>query len=155
MTEKPRVTTLYPHNRLGELIGRPGGRDRANAIAAAAQVLETHRQPALCEIDALIVALEEKPVAKIDPATMADIGMLADRIVCLALLLDLAPLAEAAMRLCDLGLASGEAPRADPVAVHVKALRLLAPGAPALSMQEAETVLAGLAGLVRHVSGAA
>jgi hypothetical protein len=154
MKSKPAVTTLYPHNRLGELIARPGGIDRAQAIASAARALDRNRQPARDEIEVLIRILEQ-PIAGLDPAAMADIAALADRIVSLALLLEMETLALAAMRLCDLGLALGDAPRADPVAVHIKALRLLAPGAPALAADEAETVLAGLAGLVRHVSGAA
>jgi hypothetical protein len=154
MTQKPRVTTLYPQNRLSELIQRPGGQSRSRAVAAAAQALQDRRRPVLDEIGALIAALEGKPAADLDSARMDDIAILADRIVSLALLMDLESLAQAAMRLCDLGHAFGGAPQADSIAVHVQALRLLAPDAPRLTPRQTEAVLAGLARLLRHVNGA-
>lgn len=159
MKRKPRVSTCYPRNRLTALITRPGGTRRDKAVAEAMRRVESHRRPTLAQLDLLISRLEEAVAAKgrISTAELEQIGELADRIVSLALLFGLESLAEAAMRLCDLGfafVARGQI-EFDPIAVHVRALRLLGPGGTRLAQAEEQDILAGLRRLLDHFGGTA
>lgn len=158
MNRKTRVSTCYPGNRLTALVARPGGTQRDKAIAEAAARVESHRRPTLAQIDALIGALEQAVAARgrICAAELEQIGQFADRIVSLALLFELESLAEAAMRLCDLGFAFAARGQieCDPIAVHVRALRLLGPGGARLAGAEEQDILAGLRRLLDHFGGA-
>jgi len=62
------------------------------------------------------------------------------------------PLARCMRSLCDVadGLLTGKLEDAAPVAVHVRSMRLLAPGSMVLSAQQAEVVLAELSKILTH-----
>jgi hypothetical protein len=143
---KARLT--HPDIALVRLLARGSGRPRAQAVAAAAVCLTAQQDMAMAAIEALITGLETHG------EDMARIGRDADRIITLAGPFGLAPLADAARRLCDLtmNLRARNRQAPDALAVHVQALRLFAPGSPVLGDADAAMVLGRIAALASHLS---
>ena len=145
-TRKAAIVKRYlVPNRLATLVDRPGGKWRDEAIAAAARNLEAMRETSLLAIGGLIDELDP-PRAKPGAATtqrLAGVERAGNQIITLAETFGLAALAEACKRLCDLAYAlreSGDCP-SRPLAVHVGAIRLLAPGPRQLDDASARLVL--------------
>lgn len=142
---KRRVRILKPVNRLSELVARPGGLPRPAAIAKAQARLEAQRGPAMQAIGIFVATLEEMLAAPPKAGNLRDICRVTDRLISLAALYDMPALAEGGKRLCDLAaafIASGDI-HAGSLAVHVRALRLLAMDAPAPGvLAELDKVLA-------------
>ena len=123
-------------------------RPRAQAVAAAAVRVAALQDMAMTAIEALIAELETCG------GDLARIGRDAHRIITLAEPFGLTPLADAARRLCDLAamLRARNCHAPDALTVHVRALRLFAPGSPALGDADAAVVLGRIAALASHLS---
>jgi hypothetical protein len=147
MTKKA-ARLSHPDIALNRLLARGAGRPRAEAIAAAAVRLTAQQAMAMTAIGALIAGLETQS------EDLARVGRDADRIITLAEPFGLAPLADAARRLCDLAamLRARGRHAPDALTVHIQALRLFAPGSPALDDADAALVLGRIAALASHVS---
>ena len=89
----------HPKLRLTELVDRPGGKRREDAVAEAKRRVEKQRAATQDVIAELIASLERADLAHVP---LDDIARAADRIVSLAAAFDLEPLSEAAKRLYDL-----------------------------------------------------
>jgi hypothetical protein len=143
-----KADITHPRIALTGLLARGHGRPRAEAVAAATVRLDAQREMAMTAITALIDGLETRT------GDLAAMGRDADRVVTLAQTFGLTPLADAAKRLCDLTalLRLRRRPAPEAVSVHVQALRLFAPGSPALHDAEAALVLGRIAALAAHLS---
>ncbi len=141
----------YPRTRLAGLLARTQGRSRTEAIRDGARALEAQRPVAMAALDALIAGLEAGPMAR---SRMTDMARDADRIVTLAQGFGLFPLADAARRLCDVTalLTGRDTFDAAALDVHIRALRLFAPGSPLLDDAQAAMVLGRIAALAAHVA---
>jgi hypothetical protein len=142
---------LFPESRLADLMQRANGRLRADAVAAATVRVQAQQEMAMAAINSLIAGLEAQDTSE---GETGSIGRDADRLVTLAHAFGLAPLADAARRLCDLvamlRLRGRRAP--DALAVHIQALRLFAPDSPIIGDDEAALVLGRIAALAAHLS---
>ena len=148
---KKRVRIFVPRNVLQELLGRPGGKSRDDAVAGALEQIETLRDASLAALDATIEAVEiaarGPATGRFAPADLENMLQQADLIVTLAGTFGLEHLDAAARSLCDLTYVLLQIGRTDaePVRVHARALRLFSPKNPPLSAKEAQLVLAELA----------
>ncbi len=147
---------VYPKTRLSELLEQPGGVDRDAAIAEATRAIETLREDCSEAIGQSIRAIEDvlarKKQGRLPAGATREILSHADRIVTLAGTYGLTNLDAVARALCDLiaFLESAGLNTAAPVAVHVQALRLVAPGAAPLPPEEIGHMLAELAKVLAH-----
>ncbi len=151
-----RVRTFVPRNVLKELLARPGGKDRDEAIAAACEQVEMLREKSLEALDLAIDAIEAAARgsvrSKLSGEELSTILAEGDRIVNLAGTFGLAHLDAAARSLCDLAHALIESGvhDAEPVLVHARALKLFSPKDKSLAESQAELVLAELARFRAH-----
>lgn len=145
---KKAAQLLFPENALARLLARDHGRPRAQAVAAATVRLTAQQDMAMAALESLIAGLET------NTGNAGQMGRDADRIVTLAQAFGLAPLADAARRLCDLVALLQRDGRNQPeaVAVHIQALRLFSPGSPIIGDAEAAMVLGRIAALAAHLS---
>jgi hypothetical protein len=149
--------THFPKTRLSELVKRFGGISRDDAVEAALQGMETMRQESDDHIAASISALEQLISAPADkaaysPEQMREILHLCDQVVTLAGTFQYPALDAAARSLCDVTdglLRAGRCDRAS-IMVHVRAIRMLAPGSAPLPPEQVGQVLSELAKVVAH-----
>jgi len=157
MASATSTRIFRPPNRLAVLAERPGGLPRTFAVQRAERCVEAQRRPAMKALHILIDTLDAMGAAQgpLMPGELPHLRRVAGQLVSLALIYDQDLLAEAGMKLCDLIaiFARCGLPHRDPVMVHVRALRLLAPGC-ALPQAEAGQVLDELDRVLAYFGGA-
>jgi hypothetical protein len=151
------VLTHFPKNRLTEMVARFGGLSRDDAVAAASKELETMRGEADQVIDVSVAQLE-KTVAgcvrdrKCGPDTIKELLPLCDQIVTLSGTYEYRPLNKATRSLCDLLdglLRSGKTDIAS-ILVHVQTIRMMAPRAAPMPVEQVDMMMMELAKLLAH-----
>lgn len=143
-------------NRLGELLRKPGGVARSEALEAAIRNIETLREEFVAAIPGEIAALETiLDAAGRKHLSAADLDAMlrrADQLLTLSGTYGYDLLDQIVKRFCDL--ASGMIERniedAAPVEVHLRAMRLVCPGNPDLDDTESGHMLARLAAVRAH-----
>jgi len=152
---KPRKT-FFPKTRLSELAGRPGGIPRDIAIEGAVAAIQELRGESDKMITLLIGAIDEL-VTSSKKGQMSEDDMIrvlkyADQIVTLSGTFGYQFLDVAVRSLCDVtdGLVRANLRDVAPIAVHVQSMRLLGPGANALTPDQAGKVLNELAKILTH-----
>lgn len=124
---------FFPDIRLQEMLSRPGGIAREQALEAAVANLREISGESDAIIEAAIMAIEaiagEARASRLTPGQMREILEQADQIVTLAGTFGYTALDRAARALCDVtdGLLRAGLPDAAPIHVHVRALRMFAP----------------------------
>jgi hypothetical protein len=147
----------FPKTALSELVKDFGGFNRDDAIRGAQTELESMRAEADKVIEASVAALEQIAAAPeapdgFSPGQMYAILVRCDQIVTLAGTFGYPALDTATRCLCDLtdGLRQEGDNDVASVKVHVRTMRLLAPGSPPLSPIHQEMVLSELAKILTH-----
>lgn len=147
----------FPSIRLRALAAAPGGLSRDAAIAAAQAELETIRPEAdqiitghLAAIETIAATLQGRHGHA--PGRLAELLAHGDQIVALAGTFGHDGLDAAARCFCDLvtGLLRTQSADTASVMVHVRTLRLLAPGAARLEEDQRHKVLSELARILDH-----
>ncbi|HTW36234.1 MAG TPA: hypothetical protein VMD53_16555 [Rhizomicrobium sp.] len=148
--------THFPETRLAKLAARPGGLMRDIAIENAMKSIESMRgegdeaiKREMDEIDKIMAGMQKNRL----PADQLKMVLhRADLIVTLAATFGYEPLARCMRSLCDVadGLLHNGLDDGAPVAVHVRSMRLLAPGSAVLSPPQVEVVLGELAKILTH-----
>jgi hypothetical protein len=148
---------FFPKTKLAEVAQELGGLSRDMAIESATNELETMRDEADLVFQRGITAIEEMAAA---PETaqgfsyiqMNDLLTRGDQIVTLSGTFGHQGLDKATRGLCDLllGLLQTSASDVPSVRVHVRAMRLLAPGSPALPEMHQQVILAELSKILVH-----
>jgi hypothetical protein len=146
--KKPKqvVRTSFPVNHLAELVRASGGKTPAQAIADAQGYVHSMRGVGLEGIEGAIAALEmimtQASDRKLSHCQMQDILSYTDRLVMLATTFGFGRLCSITQSLGDLtvGLCSLGAGPLEPIAVHVRAARLFAPGAAQLADDDAANI---------------
>jgi hypothetical protein len=150
------VMTFFPETKLAKLAARPGGLMRDIAIENALKSIEAMRgegddaiRREMDEIDKIMAGLQKY---RMPADQMKMVLHRADLIVTLAATFGYEPLARCMRSLCDVadGLLTNGLEDGAPIAVHVRSMRLLAPGSAALSPPQVEVVLGELAKLLTH-----
>jgi hypothetical protein len=154
MSSKARI--FYPKTRLSELAARAGGIPADIAVEEAMKCLDSMRPKGDAEIMGAIAAIEAALPGtgeELSGAQMLKILRHADLVVTLAGTFGYADLDCAARSLCDVadGLRRAGMSDVKPIAVHIQAMRLMAPGT-ALSRQHAAVMLEQLAKVAAHFS---
>ncbi len=146
----------FPKTRLSELVARSGGVARDIAVEAAGKSIDTLRghavttiEKATADIEAILQTAKE---GRITPDGMRNVLRGADNIVTMAATFSMATLVNIGKSLCDMadGLLSHDMTDVAPVAVHVQAIRLAAPGKPELGADAANHILAELSKVRAH-----
>jgi hypothetical protein len=145
----------FPQIRLTQLVTAPGGMTRDDAVAAAVHNVQAISGEGDAVMNASIQAIEKivsSMGGKLDAATLKTILIHADQIITLAGTFNYNYLDGAARSLCDTieCLLAANAFDFAPVAVHVDAMRLFAPGKGGPQGAAAEGVLAELARVQAH-----
>jgi hypothetical protein len=147
----------FPKTALSALVKDFGGLNRDDAIKGAQSELESMRAEADTVIAASLAALEQIAAAPegdggFSAGQMYEILVRCDQIVTLAGSFNYPALDTAARCLCDLtdGLRQEGGNDVPSVRVHVRTMRLLAPGSPPLPPAHQETVLSELAKILTH-----
>lgn len=154
--QSPVVKRFNPPNRLGALVLNKGGKTRSHAVADAAVLIEAGRGNAesgiIDAIGAMEDAVEAAQGAQITTEQLHEIFSMTDRIVTLADAYELRHVNAVAQSLGGLISVLLESPAraADPIKVHVRAARLLAPGGPKLDDAATQSVLSELARVRDH-----
>lgn len=150
------VKIIPVKNRLGQLLQKPGGIGREEACEAATQNIETLRDEFVAAIPSEIAALEmivEAAGRKRMPASELD-AMLrrAAQLLTLSGTYGYDLLDQVVKRFCDLAVGMIEKNIEDvaPVDVHLRAMRLVCPGAPELPQEAADNMLSGLEAVRAH-----
>jgi hypothetical protein len=150
------VMTYFPETRLSQLAARPGGIMRDIAVENATKDLESMRGEGDTAIAVLMTDIEAvlsgAKGGRFTIDQMQAILRAADQIVTLAGTFGYETLGRVMKSLCDITdglIRSGQRDMA-PVAVHVRSMRLVAPGGTQLSAEETETVLTELAKVLAH-----
>ncbi|MEI9888242.1 MAG: hypothetical protein WDN08_17445 [Rhizomicrobium sp.] len=157
MATRAKKKVHFPKTRLAELAARAGGLTRDDAVDGAMKSLESMTALANAEICKSIAAMEKIVFgsgATLDAAAMLAIQAYADQVVTLAGTFGHTTLDAAARSLCDMtdGLQRAGMHDRQPIAVHVQALHLMAPGAMSLSPEHCEKLLGELAKVAGHFS---
>lgn len=154
MAAKKKI--FFPKTRLSELAARPGGMLRDDAIDGAMASLEAMRAGSDAEIRKSIGAMENILLTHgagetLDEAQLIAIQRHADQIVTLAGTFCYPALDAAARSLCDIadGFQRAGMHHREPIAVHVQAMHLMAPGT-MLTPEHCEKVLAELGKVTEH-----
>jgi len=143
-------------NRLGTLLRKPGGISRDMALAAAGHNVERLREEFVGAIPGEIAALEELLAAcgagNVSPDILDAMLRRAGQILTLSGTYGYDPLDTVVKRFCDLAIGMIEKKIGDaaPVGVHLRAMRLVCPGAPELPPDEIADMLAGLSRVHAH-----
>jgi hypothetical protein len=154
---KGSVCKIIPvKNRLGELLHRPGGLKRDEAIAAADQNVETLRDEFVAaipgEIDALELILAAAGRQHVSARDLEAMLERAAHLLTLSGTFGYSLLDQVVKRFCDLvcGMIEKNIEDAAAVDVHLRAMRLVCPGASGLTEAEAGHMLEGLAKVHAH-----
>jgi hypothetical protein len=151
----------FPKIKLQEMLMRPGGIARDDAIGNAIENLRAESAESNLVIEqaiAAIAAIASNAKGNVLPeADMKAILIQADEIVTVAGTFGYEHLDRAAKGLCDIadGLIRAQRTDAAPIHVHVMALRLFSPTAAAPSSAEAEKVIRELASVTAFYNFAA
>jgi len=143
-------------NRLGELMRRPGGVSREQAVEEATKGIETLREGYVNAIPVEIAALEEMVAANAsDEISAHEIGNLlsrAGRLLTLSGTFGYDRLDSVVKRFCDLGLGMIEKgiTSVAPIEVHLRAMRLVSPDSAPLADEEAQELLNELSRVHAH-----
>ena len=147
----------FPTTRFAELAARGGGITRQAAVDNALKSIESSRAESDAIITKAITAIEGIVYAPGVDSSLTDDDMRAilrqaDQIVTLAGMFCYERLDLATRSLCDLvdGLLNAGLSYTAPVEVHVKAIRLMAPGSAPLGEDEADKIFAGLEKVLSH-----
>jgi len=151
--------THFPKTRLSQLVGNLGGIKREDAVEEAKKQLESMRgesdEVILASMTALedIVSQPQSPKAY-SPEQMNTILALADQIVTLAGTFDYAVLDKATRSLCDVadGLVRAKRDDVPSIRVHMRAMRMVAPGATPLPPEHVDKMLSELHRILTHYS---
>ncbi len=149
--------TYFPRTKLSEAVGGFGGVARDDAVEGALKQLESMRGESDAVIGTSIAALErtaQAPEQKnaYSADQMQELLNCGDQIVTLAGTFGYQALDAATRGLCDVvsGLMAAGLSETASVQVHVRAIRLLAPGAPALPPAQVAIILSELAKILDH-----
>ena len=147
--------TIRVKNRLGEMLRRPGGIVRSQAIESAVQAVETLREEYVGSIPGEIDGLEAIAARSRGKLSREDVDAMlghASRLLTLTGTFGYELLDQVAKRFCDFADAMLEMDIHDaaPVDVHVRAMRLVCPGAADLSQEEIDNMLTGLEKVHKH-----
>jgi hypothetical protein len=149
--------THFPKIRLAELVGRFGGVSRDEAIAQAKKELEAMRgesdeviETSLKTLEGVVYAPAERN--RYSEAQLKQILVLCDQIVTLAGTFEYRALDQTTRSLCDVadGLLRSGRPDIASIHVHMRALRMVSPKAPALSDDQFAVMLAELKKILAH-----
>jgi hypothetical protein len=141
---------LFPKIRLQEMLNRPGGISREDALLGAMENVRSISGEGDQQIEDAIVKIEAIAISRaksqFSPEDLKAVLILADQIVTLAGTFGYSSLDRATKNLCDMadGLLHADRGEAAPILVHVRAVRLFAPSATALGEEESQKVLAEL-----------
>jgi len=151
------VKIIPVKNRLGQLLHKPGGISRDDAVSAAKGNVETLRGrfvkaiPAeIAALEALLAAADRKHIGKDELEAM--LGR-AGQLLTLSGTFGFGQLDEVVKRFCDLamGMIEKDLDQTEPVAVHLRAMRLVCPGGAAISQTEAAHMLESLERVHRYL----
>ena len=149
--------THFPKTRLSELVGRLGGINRNDAVEAAKAQLESMRGKADEVILTSMTTLEGLIYSPANNGAYSDeqlrtILELGDQIVTLAGTFSYDALDKAARSLCDVTDGLYRAKRNDiaSIQVHMRAMRMVAPGVAPLPQEHVDKMLAELAKILAH-----
>jgi hypothetical protein len=140
----------FPKIRLQEMLNRPGGISRDQALEGAIANLDDMKGESNLIIEDAIAAIEASSAqvhgGQLSPEVMKEILEQSGQVVTLAGTFGYVALDRAARGLCDItdGLILAGLGDAAPVLVHVRALRMFAPRSLPLSKDACEQVLAEL-----------
>jgi len=142
-------------NRLGKLLRKPGGIAREQALQAATENVETLREEFVGAIPGEIAALEAILAAggrKITAESLDAMLRRADQLLTLSGTYGFDRLDTVVKRFCDLasGMIDKHIEDLAPVSVHLRAMRLVCPGAAEVSETEVDHILTGLAQVHTH-----
>jgi hypothetical protein len=146
----------FPKTRLTELASRSGGVTRDRAVEEAFKSIDNLRDHAVSTIDTATTSIENiLRAAKgghITKDEMRKVLRGADNIVTMAGTFGMETLEKIGKSLCDIadGLLSHSTQDIAPIAVHVQAIRLAAPGKPELAAPAASHILSELAKVRAH-----
>ena len=150
------VMTFFPETRLAKLAARPGGIMRDFAIENAKETLESMRGEGDDAIRSGMDAIEKVAGSardnRLPVARSKEILTYADQLVTLASTFGYQAFARCMKSLCDVadGLITAGLEDAAPITVHVRTMRILAPGSTTLSPEQTEVVLGELAKILTH-----
>jgi hypothetical protein len=150
------VKVFFPKVKLQELLARPGGIARDDAVEAATTNVRAISGEGDAVIETAIVMIEKiadgATANRLSHEDMKAILEQADQIVTFAGTFDYSSLDQATRDLCDVadGLMRSGLFDAAPILVHVGAIRLLAPSSTPLAEPEVNQVLAELAKVKAH-----
>ncbi len=154
MTSKVIITAVP--NRLGQLLRKKGGVSRGLALKAASMNVENLREEFVGAIPGEIAALEAILTAgggqRITGPDLDAMLRRASQILTLSGTYGFDRLDTVVKRFCDLviGMIENGIEEVAPVSVHLRAMRLVTPGAAEISETEAAHMLAGLASVRAH-----
>ena len=145
----------FPKIRLTELVMKPGGMTRDDAVAEAIRNVQSISGEGDAVMVASILELEKIVAAsggKLDAAKLDAVLVHADQIITLSGTFGYDTLDRATRSLCDTVecLQAAKSDAVAPVAVHVDAMRLFAPGKVVATGAAAEAVLTELALVQAH-----
>jgi hypothetical protein len=147
MSAAKKCLFLHAKNRLGELLRRPGGIGKEEAVAVALQNVDELRDDYVktipAEMDVMDAIIANAGTKKI---SASDIQKLLQRAECLLVLSGTFgyPILDAVLKsFCDLcaGMIENDIGSIEPLKVHLGAMRLVSPDAPALGDDEKYTCI--------------
>ena len=150
------VKTFFPETRLSKLAARSGGISREIAVENSMKHIESLRGEGDETISRLMLEIETlvgtARASKLQTDQMQNVLQLADQIVTLTGTFGYEPLGRVMRSLCDVtdGLLRAGLQDAAPIAVHIQSMRLLSPGASALTNQQTDVVLSELSKILTH-----
>lgn len=153
---KGAICKIIPvKNRLGQLLRMPGGVGREEAVQAAGKAVETLRDEYVNAIPNEIGALEAMVPAGAGKISAKDLDAMlnrAGRLLTLSGTFGYDLLDQVVKRFCDLanGMIEKDIDDIAAVDVHLRAMRLVCPGAPELGEDAADHMLSGLAKVHAH-----
>jgi hypothetical protein len=147
--------TIRVKNRLGELLRRPGGIQRTQAVASASEAIETLREDYVGVIPDEIGVLEAIAAGSKSGLSSLEVAAMiegAGRILTLSGTFGFELLDRVVKRFCDFagGMVEKNITDVAPVEVHLRAMRLVCPGAADLSEAEIDNMLSGLEKVHKH-----
>jgi hypothetical protein len=154
MASKVRIIPVK--NRLRALLYAPGGVSRDDALGTARQNVESLRRDFVKAIPAEIAALESMLDPDKQSITKDELEAMlrrAGQILTLSGTFGFGMLDLVVKRFCDLvlGMLDKNIDKVAPVAVHLRAMRLVCPGGLALNAMEAERMLKSLDDVQEHL----
>lgn len=153
MSARAKWKVLHVKNRLGELLSREGGISRDEATSNAMLLIEELRESCESDICGEIARLEATFRATApDDLRLATMLKLSDGVLTLAGTFGFGALDQATKCLCDLvaGMMRQGIFLAEPIRVHVEAMRLFAPGSAPLGAEETAHILEQLERVLGH-----